>query len=148
MPTAAVASTTNERYTIDSGAFRHLTKRRAGERVSQGPTTEVCTANGITSTQGTVERFVGGLGSSVDFETLKDTPNLLCMAELCRDRGFAFSWDGFAEVPTFKSPEGAPIPIQVDFNVPTIAGSAMAAANVEKNQASRQQSPSPKTAVE
>ena len=58
---------------------------------------------------------------------MDNTPNLLCLGELCRDQGCAFSWQPYQEVPDFHRPDGTPVEVQVDANVPTIAGGALSA---------------------
>ena len=75
---------------------------------------------------GALERSIATLGDNkLTFQVLSDTPDLLCVGELCAENGFDFHWRRWQSKPDFERPDGSAVPVVVDEHVPLIAGGAL-----------------------
>ena len=119
-------------YVLDSGTFANLTKKRPDETTQGGEDVSVTTANGEATTEGVVYRKVDALGGEDQkFYAMPDSPDLLCLGELCAEQGHGFYWPPWHKKPNFHRPDGSQVQVKMDHYVPLIAGASLAAPSVQ-----------------
>ena len=76
------------------------------------------TANGANRADQVVSMTVGGVNERIRPFCLPATPSVLSLGRRCRQEGYAFYWEPYAEVPTLYGPKGTELKVEVIDDVP------------------------------
>merc|ERR1712155_243491 len=110
---------------LDSGAAVHCLSERQildydKRKVPLGQPQKLLTANGPITVDHYVTSWCPALKTYVDVLVLENSPELLSLGKLCRDKGFNFHWDGYKRKPRMWDGQGREIRVSVRNNVPYI----------------------------
>jgi hypothetical protein len=116
------------RWLADSGCGHDLVASsvviEAGGKdyIQAKPPKYLNTANGITAVAKGVTMFMPQINEMEDIMCLSHTPSVLSISERCVTIGHAFFWPPYSEHPFFVEPDGSRVKMDVDGNMPYLAG--------------------------
>jgi hypothetical protein len=79
-------------------------------------------ANGVTSIAKEVTVHILQLDEMAEVLRGDKTPAVISIGERCLEMGYAFYWPPFSEHPIFVKPDGARVTMEVEGNIPYLAG--------------------------
>jgi hypothetical protein len=116
------ASTEEVRWIMDSGSAADLISEGfvdiADVEKAESPL-NLCTANGIVTSDKVCQIQMQSLHMNITANMLGDTPAVLSMGKRCMEDMCSFRWDA-GKLPTFTTPDGKTITLQLHYNVPYV----------------------------
>jgi hypothetical protein len=111
------------RWLADTGCGRDLALKGGGQAYIRMRAPEYLnTANGLTSITKEMTMHIPQLDEMAEMLCLQNKPSVLSIEKICLEMGCALFWLPFSEHPFFIKPDGARIVMDVEGNIPCLAG--------------------------
>ena len=110
-----------EPWLLDSGTHNHATPGPLKE--THAETEAVQTANGVVYSDG-IGRADTPLGELDDTQRLQNSPPLLSLGRLCKQKGYDFKWPAHG-APKLIDPRGNAVALRMKGFVPTVSGASV-----------------------